>query len=148
MTEESIEQQVADWVAGWGAEVAAANIRAGRERFAAHLTAFGTHADVVVGRERVEAEQWSQIWPKIEDFAFVLDQLSVIASPNGLLAVAIVPWTSTGIAEDGSRFPRPGRATIVLERSAVDAPWVGTHTHFSLARGVPSRTFGAREATL
>ena len=61
-----------------------------------------------------------------------------------VMAVAIVPWTSTGIAEDGTRFPRPGRATIVLERSQPGAPWVGVHTHFSLARGVPSSTFGRR----
>ena len=65
-----IEQEVAAWVAGWSAEVAAADIRAGRLRFADDMIAFGTHADVVEGRDAVEAEQWSQIWPAIEDFAF------------------------------------------------------------------------------
>jgi hypothetical protein len=62
------------------------------------------------------------------------------------MAVAIVPWVSTGIGADGTRFDRPGRATIVLERDAITDPWVGTHTHFSLARGVPQNTFGRREA--
>jgi hypothetical protein len=57
-----------------------------------------------------------------------------------------VPWTSIGIDAVGNRFDRPGRATIVLERKALAEPWVGTHTHFSLARDVPSRTYGRREA--
>jgi ketosteroid isomerase-like protein len=144
MGDGTIEQEVAAWVGAWGAEVAAADLRSGRERFSPDLLAFGTHADVVAGRDAVEAEQWSQIWPAIEDFAFVLDELRVQASPDGLMAVAIVPWTSTGITENGTRFPRPGRATIVLERSQPGAPWVGVHTHFSLARGVPSSTFGRR----
>lgn len=141
-----ITESVADWVTGWGAEVAAADIRAGRRRFADDLVAFGTHADVVVGRDEVEEQQWSQIWPKIEDFAFLVDELVVRASRDALTAVAIVPWASTGIAADGTRFDRPGRATIVLERPAVGEPWIGTHTHFSLARDVPSSTHGSREA--
>ena len=144
MTE--IEHDVAAWVAGWSAEVAAADIRAGRQRFADGMIAFGTHADVVEGRDVVEAAQWSQVWPAIENFAFDVDRLRVIASPDGLLAVAIVPWASTGIAADGTRFDRPGRATIVLERASAGDPWLGTHTHFSLARGVPSDTHGARTA--
>jgi ketosteroid isomerase-like protein len=146
MGEQAITEEVAEWVRSWGAEVAAADIRAGRQRFAGELLAFGTHADVVEGREHVEAEQWSQIWPAIEAFAFQLDELRVRSSADGLMAVAIVPWTSVGIGPDGSRFDRPGRATIVLERDRAGAPWLGTHTHFSLARGVPSSTFGTRQA--
>jgi ketosteroid isomerase-like protein len=141
-----LEQEVAAWVRDWGAEVAAADLRSGRQRFAPGLLAFGTHADVVEGRDDVEAQQWSQIWPAIEDFAFDLAHLRVLGSPDGLLAVAIVPWTSTGIDADGGRFDRPGRATIVLEREDTGAPWVGTHTHFSLARGVPPSTHGRKEA--
>ena len=60
-----------------------------------------------------------------------------------LQAVLVAPWTSTGIAEDGSRFDRPGRATIVVRRTATDAAWFGVHTHFSLARGVPQQSFGS-----
>ena len=127
---------IVEWVAEWGAEVAAADIRAGRRRFDDDVIAFGTHADVVVGRDAVEADQWSQIWPAIEDFEFRLEDLRVRRSPDGLMAVVIVPWSSTGIDADGNRFDRPGRATIVLERDAVGEPWSGTHTHFSLARGV------------
>lgn len=146
MAGDELTESVRAWVAGWSDEVAAADIRAGRERFADDLVAFGTHADVVVGREAVEAQQWSQIWPKIDTFAFLVDELTVQASPDGLLAVAIVPWTSVGVAEDGSQFDRPGRATVVLTRTDAGARWLGTHTHFSLARGVPQSTHGGRTA--
>ncbi|HEX6659818.1 MAG TPA: nuclear transport factor 2 family protein, partial [Ilumatobacter sp.] len=133
----ALDTSVREWVAEWGAEVAAADIRAARRRFDDGLMAFGTYADVVVGRDAVEAGQWSQIWPAIEDFGFLLDDLRVRLSPDGLMAVAIVPWSSTGIDADRNRYDRPGRATIVLERDAVGEPWSGTHTHFSLARDVP-----------
>lgn len=143
---DSVEREITAWVAGWGAEVAAADIRTARERFDPALVAFGTHADIVVGRDEVEANQWARIWPAIEDFAFEVDRLVVTLSPDARLAVAVVPWTSTGIGADGTRFARPGRATIVLERSTPSGPWLGTHTHFSLARDVPQETHGEREA--
>ena len=57
------DPSVVEWVAEWGAEVAAADIRAARGRFDDGLVAFGTYADVVVGRDAVEAGQWLQIWP-------------------------------------------------------------------------------------
>jgi ketosteroid isomerase-like protein len=140
------EQSVRDWIDAWGAEVAAVDLAAGRRRFADDVSAFGTHADVVVGRDALEAAQWSRIWPAIEDFAFLTDQLQAIVSPDRLQAVAVVGWTSRGVAQDGSRFDRPGRATVVLRRDRVGEPWVGVHTHFSLGRGVPQSTFGQRVA--
>jgi ketosteroid isomerase-like protein len=146
MDDGTIAGDVRRWTEAWGREVAAADIRAGRERFDVGLLAFGTHADVVEGRDAVEAQQWAQVWPAIEDFRFDVEHLRVISSPDGLLAVAIVPWRSVGVDEAGGRFDRPGRATIVLQRAAPDAPWVGVHTHFSLARGVPATTHGRREA--
>ena len=113
--------------------MAAADIRAGRRRFDDDLIAFGTHADIVVGRSAVEAGQWSQIWPAIDDFAFVLEDLRVRLSPDGLMAVAIVPWSSTGIDVDGNRFDRPGRATIVLGAPTGRRTMVG-HPYPLLAR--------------
>jgi hypothetical protein len=41
--------------------------------FAEDAVAFGTYAAVVHGRERLEREQWRQVWPRIREFAFRLD---------------------------------------------------------------------------
>jgi ketosteroid isomerase-like protein len=134
------------WIAAWGAEVAAVDLAAGRQRFAEDVSAFGTHADVVIGRDSLEAQQWSQIWPAIEDFAFLTEEMQTIVSPDRLQAVAVCGWTSRGVALDGTRFDRPGRATVVLTRDSPGHDWLGRHTHFSLARGVPQDTHGARPA--
>lgn len=139
-----VHASVREWVDGWGAEVAAVALDAGRLRFDDDLVAFGTHAFAVTGADDVYAQQWSQVWPTIEDFVFLTDHLIVQVSPDGLQAVAIVPWGSTGIAADGTRFDRPGRATVVLVRDDTTSPWRGTHTHFSLAKGVPDRSHGSR----
>jgi len=138
------EQSVSDWVDGWGAEVAAVDLTAGKRRFIDDVVAFGTFADVVVGLDRLHAQQWSQVWPKIEDFRFLTDDMEVQLSPDRLMAVAIVGWASVGIAADGSRFPRPGRATVVLRRDEINTSWLGMHTHFSLGRGVPQSSYGSR----
>lgn len=135
---------VVAWMDAWGAEVAAVDLAAGRRRFAEDVSAFGTHADVVMGRDNLEAQQWSQVWPAIEGFRFLTEDMQVLVSPDRLQAVAITGWTSRGVAEDGVRFDRPGRATVVLRRDALGRPWIGTHTHFSLGRGVPQRSHGSR----
>jgi ketosteroid isomerase-like protein len=140
------EESARQWLREWGAEVADVDIAAARRRFADDLSAFGTRADVVIGRDHVEDEQWLPTWPAIEDFAFAADAAQVIISADGLTAVVATAWTSTGIDEHGDRFPRPGRATIVLRRAEPSTEWIGVHTHFSLARGVPQSTHGRREA--
>lgn len=138
------EQSVKSWIAEWGNEVAAVDMATARQRFATEVSAFGTHADVVIGRDALEAQQWSQVWPAIEDFRFLVEDMQVLTSPDRLQAVAVVGWSSIGIAADGARFDRPGRATVVLRRATVDEPWLGIHTHFSLGRGVPQSTHGHR----
>jgi ketosteroid isomerase-like protein len=134
------------WLGAWGAEVAAVDLAAARHRFSPDMTAFGTRAEAVRGRDRVEAEQWSPTWPAIEDFRFLADRAQVELSADRLMAVIAASWTSTGIAADGGRFERPGRATIVLRREGRDAEWLGVHTHFSLTPGVPQTTHGDRPA--
>ncbi|MEZ5219571.1 MAG: nuclear transport factor 2 family protein [Ilumatobacteraceae bacterium] len=132
-----------EWLADWGAEVLAVRLDEAKARFDADVSAFGTYSDVLHGLDELHARQWSRVWPTIEDFAFDLAATEVLVSPDGVQAVLVAPWTSTGIAEDGSRFDRPGRATIVVRRTATDAAWFGVHTHFSLARGVPQQSFGS-----
>jgi ketosteroid isomerase-like protein len=140
------EESVREWLREWGREVAAVDIAAARARFADDLSAFGTRADVVIGRDQVEGEQWLPTWPAIEDFMFLVDDAQVVLSPDGLMAVVATGWTSTGIDENGTRFPRPGRATVVLSRERPAADWIGVHTHFSLSRGVPQTSHGTRQA--
>jgi ketosteroid isomerase-like protein len=102
-----------------------------RPLFAEDAIAFGTYAAVVHGRERIESDQWRHIWPRIKDFTFRLEELECLGGEATLCV--IVTWDSLGTRPDGSTFPRPGRATLLLEPR--NGRWVATHSHFSLAPG-------------
>jgi ketosteroid isomerase-like protein len=128
-----VETSVREWIAAWGQEVAAVDMAMARHRFSPDVVAFGTYAEIVHGLDELEAEQWANVWPAISGFSFRVDELVVLASPDGCQAVAVVPWDSVGTAADGSTVARPGRATVVLRRESPAAPWLGVHTHFSLA---------------
>jgi ketosteroid isomerase-like protein len=105
-----------------------------RPRFAEDVVAFGTFAAVVSGRDRLEHEQWQNVWPTIRDFTFRLDELHCLGSPEAVCVV--VPWDSIGTATDGRPFSRPGRATLLLIPR--DGRWVAAHSHFSLAPSPPA----------
>lgn len=135
---------VRDWMVGWGREIAAVRVDAARTRFASDLIDFGTHGNVLRGRDAVATRQWCQVWPTIEDFHFELEWLDVFVSPDRAQAVALTPFSSTGIDGNGNRFHRPGRATVVLTRHTLGQSWLGRHTHLSLAPGVPERSYGWR----
>ena len=145
MTDTADIASIADWFRRWGALVASVDFVPARALFAPDVVGFGTFQDHVRGVAALEADQWRRVWPTIEDFRFATDTMVAEVSPDRLMAYAAILWTSTGLNEDGSRFDRPGRCTAVLRRSALDAPWLGIHTHFSLARGVPQRSHGRRE---
>src|SRR5262249_10860500 len=100
-----------------------------RPLFADDVVAFGTFAAVVEGRDRLEHEQWRNVWPNIREFTFRLVELHALGSESSICV--IVPWDSIGHRADGASFSRPGRATLVLSRH--DNRWVATHSHFSLA---------------
>jgi hypothetical protein len=53
-------------------------------------------------------------------------------------------FDSTGYRQDGTPYDRPGRATIVFVRDRVGAPWLAQHTHLSLFRDVPTRSFKSK----
>lgn len=142
MTDAADHRSVAAWIDDWGACVTAVDFAAAKPLFAADVVGFGTHKAFVEGLAALAGEQWGNVWPTIRDFRFQTEDLVCLASPDRLQATAIVPWTSTGFHEDGSSFDRPGRATIVLTRDSLDAPWRGRHTHFSLRPGTPERSYG------
>lgn len=115
---------------------------AARELFEAEVIGFGTYKDFVEGLDALETGQWRSIWPSIEGFEFELSSLRTVMAEDRKSATAMLTWTSTGIAEGGSRYARPGRATVVLRRRAIDADWRGAHTHFSLFPGERKLSFG------
>jgi ketosteroid isomerase-like protein len=102
-----------------------------RALFADDVVAFGTFAAVVVGRDRLEHEQWRHIWSTIEAFTFRVDELHCLGNDQALCVV--VPWDSQGRRADGARFSRPGRATLLLVPRGIDNAWMAVHSHFSLA---------------
>lgn len=77
------------------------------------------------------AHQWQLIWPKTENFDF--DYASARAVVEANLAVIMADWSSTGFNRDKIPFPRRGRTTIALKKSASE--WKAVHTHFSLDPG-------------
>lgn len=141
---EADRASVLAWVDAWGEQVAGARMTEARDRFDPAVSGFGTHSDVLRGLDDLFTNQWSRVWPTIEDFVFHTHDADVLVSGDRCQAVAVLGWGSTGIHADGSTFDRPGRATLVLVRDDIDTPWRGLHTHFSLARGVPSASHGPR----
>ena len=127
-----------DWFRTWGGYVSAVDMDSARPLFTDDVVGFGTHATFVRGLDALYSEQWSKIWPNISDFRFEVEHL--VGEIGTDHAWAAVPWSSTGYHDDGTAFDRPGRATVTYRK--VDGQWRGTHTHFSLAPGVPPRTFG------
>lgn len=139
-----IHDSVRAWFAQMGGYVAGLDFASARDLFADEVVSFGTFKDVVQGLDNVEAGQWRSIWPAIRDFAFNLDSLEVIASSDGNSATGVITWDSRGFDESGEPFPRPGRATVVLQRAQAGAPWKAMHTHFSVFPAERKTTFGDR----
>lgn len=138
------------WFDTWGEYVRTRDFVAARALFDPAVVGFGTHMRIVHGLDALERDQWRNVWPSIERFTFRTDELEGDVSTDGRTAWAIVPWESTGFAEDGTPFSRPGRATVVFQRDEPSGEgWRAIHTHFSLTPGTPQKSWGdpARRAT-
>src|ERR1700716_263425 len=92
------------WLETFAGYVREVDYAAARPLFHPDVLAFGTHNDVIPGLDRWVATQWDKVWPKTTDFRFVLEQASVLASPDGLMVIVIAPWTTPGIIPTASRF--------------------------------------------
>ncbi|WP_166302164.1 MULTISPECIES: YybH family protein [unclassified Bradyrhizobium] len=136
-------RSVFDWLERFAACVRAVDYAAARPFWHSDIISFGTYQELIRGRTRWTEMQWDNVWPRTADFAFDLDNTAVLVSADGGTATVITPWTSAGFHPDGSRFDRPGRATIILARQA-DGHWLGIHSHMSLQRGVPQDSHGNR----
>ncbi|MCX7356442.1 MAG: ketosteroid isomerase [Alphaproteobacteria bacterium] len=134
------------WMDAFGAEVDALKFTEARKRFDPRVVTFSTFMDGVSGIDQFENEQWRKVWPSASGFRWHTEKMRSAVSPDRLMAFVATTWGSTGYHEDGSTFDRPGRATLVLVRDKVDAPWRGLHAHVSLKRGVPQLSHGKRAA--
>jgi ketosteroid isomerase-like protein len=138
------DAKIRAWFTRLAEHVRAVDFAGARPIFAADMVAFGTFSDFVEGRDAVEAAQWRQVWPFITGFAWRLDGVRAIVASDRLSAVGMAVFESTGYREDGTPYERPGRATVAFGRARVGADWIARHTHMSLFRGVPDRSFGKR----
>ncbi len=137
-----IRDAILDWLDRFAATVREVDYRSAYPFWHPRIIAFGTVQALVEGLEPFRDRQWESVWPKTSDFRFRLDVSRVLASPDGKMAVAIAPFTSTGYAPDGTPFDRPGRTTLILVPGAEG--WLAVHSHMSLARGVPADSHGNR----
>jgi len=133
---------VKKWFRRLSEQVQAVDFAGARQLFAEDMIAFGTFEDFVTGRDAVEQVQWRNVWPVTSGFHFRIDDIRAIVSPDRLTAIGMAVFQSTGYHEDGTPYARPGRTTVALSRRAVGEEWVADHTHMSLFRDVPSRSFG------
>lgn len=143
VAEGGVTAAIHDWLTRFAACVRDVDYAAARPFWHPEIIIFGTHQELVRGLAAWTETQWDNVWPRTEDFAFDLGNTAVLASPDETMAVAITPWSSTGFHPDGTRFDRPGRATITLMKQS-DGRWIGVHSHMSLERGVPQQSHGDR----
>src|ERR1700682_1657269 len=107
-----------EWLLEMQASVRSVDYVRARPLFAEDVVAFGTFATVVSGRERLEHDQWRNIWPKIRDFTFRLDRLHCLGSDEALCVV--VPWDSVGQRDDGQAFDR---LALLCRPESSRLPW-------------------------
>src|SRR5580704_1940779 len=136
---------VKQWFRRLTEQVQAVDFAGARPLFAEDMIAFGTFEDFVTGRDAVEAAQWQNVWPVTSGFHYRIDDIRAIVSPDRLTAIGMGVFHSTGYHQDGTPYDRPGRTTVALSRARVGEDWVADHTHMSLFRDVPTRSFGQRK---
>jgi len=135
---------VRDWFRRLAEHVRTVDFAGARPIFAEDMIAFGTFENFITGREAVDAAQWRNVWPVTTGFRWRMDDIRAIVSADRLSAVGMGVFDSTGYHEDGTPYDRPGRATVAFSRQKIGDDWVADHTHMSLFRDVPTRSFGRK----
>ena len=131
---------VTAWFETLAAHVREVDFAGARAIFAADMVAFGTFTDFMTGRDAAERQQWRNVWPHIDGFRCRPD-IRAIVSPDRLQAVGMGVFNSTGYRQDGTPYDRPGPRNRRVGASSHGAPWLAQHTHLSLFRDVPTRSF-------
>src|ERR1700760_2680259 len=104
------------WLTSFATHVREVDYTPARQLIHPDVVIFGTHQDVVTGRENWISQQWNNVWPKTEGFTFDLRSTRILVSDDRTMATLVAPWTSIGFHPDGAKFDRPGRATMVFHR--------------------------------
>jgi ketosteroid isomerase-like protein len=134
------DRRIRAWFERLAGHVQAVDFAGARPIFAADMVAFGTFTDFMTGRELAEKQQWRNVWPHIDFFRWRPDMRAIV-SADRLTGIGMAVFDSTGYREDGTSYDRAGRATVVFGRAAPEEDWVALHTHMSLFRDVPTRSF-------
>ena len=135
--------RVRRWFERLAEHVRAVDFAGARPIFAPDMIAFGTFTDFMTGRDKAEAAQWRNVWPHIDEFRWRPDMRAIV-SQDRLTAVGMAIFDSTGYREDGTAYERPGRATVAFERTRPHQDWTAVHTHMSLFRDVPTKSFKSK----
>ena len=130
------------WFKTWENKVQNKDYESAKNLFENDVVSFGTWMNVVEGLEKLCANQWKSVWPTINNFKFLTDTLYIQISHDRLLANSILVWDSKGYKKNGCSFKRNGRATVTLKRNNINDAWKCIHTHFSLNRGIPQKSYG------
>lgn len=132
------------WFAELAEHVRAVDFAAARHLFAEDFVAFGTFTDFMIGRELAEENQWRNVWPTIDNFAWRLNEAKAMVSPDRLFAVGLAVWDSTGYFPDGRPFDRKGRATVSFALTSAIAGSRPTRTCRCFAARLTCRTARSR----
>jgi ketosteroid isomerase-like protein len=135
--------RVKTWFEALAAHVREVDFAGARPIFAPDMIAFGTFTAFMTGRDAAEQQQWRNVWPHIDNFRWRPD-IRAIVSPDRLQAIGMGVFDSIGYHQDGTPYDRPGRATVGFVRTSTQAPWLAQHTHLSLFRDVPTRSYKSK----
>lgn len=124
------EAEVLVWLDAFASRVRERDLDGGRALFDEACRSFGTRGEVLDGLDDLVERQWRPTWTSTQGFAFDPATVRVISAVDGSQAVVTGCWSSDGVREDGSTFPRRGRATIVVVPGA-EGDLRAVHSHFS-----------------
>ncbi len=120
------------WLAEFEDCVCSRDTDRGRQLFGENVYAFGTRADVAVGLDNLEQDQWTPIWSNTQGFHFLFDSARYIVADDKSTVCVMVSWESHAVENGKKGYLRSGRCTLVL-REDRNAPfgYVAMHSHFS-----------------
>jgi len=122
------------WLSTFAVAVRSRDYDGARKLFNDDVESFGTVATHVEGLDRLETEQWGNVWPQTEDFDFVPESKQIIFMRE--YVVVLARWTSRDMNAEDEQSLRSGRCTIVLREVGAEGDHMqACHTHFSIDPG-------------